>query len=88
MATVICLVNNILKNVVFCVQQKLLTSGGWVHDDRIFIFWVNYLFKLVLSLISLLLTLSVNPVAILAWLDSFSSPWKWRAAQKAGFLVL
>ncbi len=54
MATVICLVNNILQNVVFCIQQKTEThtSGGWVNDDRIFIFWVNYLFKLVLSLVS------------------------------------
>ncbi len=52
MATVICLVNNILQNVVFCVQQKLLQVEGWVNDDRIFIFWVNYLFKLLLLLVS------------------------------------
>ncbi len=39
MATINCLVSNILQNILFCVQQKkeTHTSVGWVNDDRIVI---------------------------------------------------
>ncbi len=40
MATVICLVNNILKNVVFCVQQKLLqVEAEYMMTESSFFGW-------------------------------------------------
>ncbi len=46
MATVTCLVTNILQNIFFCGQQKkyFQTGWGWVNGD--FHFWVNYPLKL------------------------------------------
>ncbi len=45
MATVNCLVSNILQNTFFCIQQKKEIhtgldphEGKWVNDDRI-LFW-------------------------------------------------
>ncbi len=54
MATVNCLVTNILQNIFFCAQQKRekhtylkQLEGEWIMNDVNFHFWVNYHFKLV-----------------------------------------
>ncbi len=50
MATINCLVTNILQSIFFCVQQKKETCvdleqlWGWASDDS-FYFWANYPFK-------------------------------------------
>ncbi len=56
MGTNNCSITNILQNIFFCVQHKkenhtgLERHEGWVNDDKIFIFKVNYPFNTIKEL--------------------------------------